>query len=390
MIGKLLSSVAVFVAISLPFPLGAAEEVIAFWGVKEQDYFLRLGLSFGIEAGSHDLKQGLPQRYVPFVVVDKVERQERARLRRSLWQITRTDPGCPIFVLENRHDTKADRQFKRLLHAISAHVFKTSASAGGIFQFYYLNGLGRDIRRELHLYRPGLGAKVFYPDLPEKPEIIILFFGGGWVSGDIDSIEQDAIDFSRRGYVVVTPDYSVQSRQGTPPTQSLADSRSAIRWVKQKFQRDVYIGGLSSGGHLAIASVFSGMSRFNNPEDHLEVDTTPAGIFAFSPVLDTGPEGSVFDRIGAENLQDFSPLHWIRGAGPDEVSRIRDMRLKVLIIGGKTDTVAKIESLREFTSLVNQVSPGACVLVEEPRGHEVSYFRLPYHDAIQSFFSDSN
>lgn len=66
------------------------------------------------------------------------------------------------------------------------------------------------------------------------------------------------------------------------------------------------------------------------------------------------------------------------------------MHLKVLIIGGKADTVAKIESLREFTSLVNQVSPGACVLVEEPRGHEVSYFRLPYHDAIQSFFSDSN
>src|SRR6056297_1967445 len=87
---------------------------------------------------------------------------------------------------------------------------------------------------DLLIYRldpPGHDAKT------DRAPAIVLFFGGGWVSGTPTHLEPQGRYLARRGMVVFLADYRVRKRQGTTPRECVADGKSAVRWVRKNADR---------------------------------------------------------------------------------------------------------------------------------------------------------
>lgn len=134
---------------------------------------------------------------------------------------------------------------------------------------------------EIDLYKP-LGD-----DNPKRP-LIVLVYGGSWLTGCKEDIKDYAIDMTRRGYVVACPNYRLgwhkDNDVATPiclldgtqrnlyPYDSCEiiramyrgqqDVKGAIRWLKGRAAQDsvdvckVLVGGFSAGGFNALATGF--------------------------------------------------------------------------------------------------------------------------------------
>ena len=170
-----------------------------------------------------------------------------------------------------------------------------------------------------------LSMDIYYPPDMDKAKsypAMIFFFGGGWKGGSVKQFEPHADYFSGRGIICVLADYRVASRQKTSPFESLKDAKSAIRFIRENaasFQIDtgkIIVSGGSAGGHLAAATAL--VSNFNEPGDDLSVSCVPNALVLFNPVIDNGPAGYGYERIG-DAYKDFSPLHNITAGVPPTI-----------------------------------------------------------------------
>lgn len=164
-------------------------------------------------------------------------------------------------------------------------------------------------------YPPGYQPGPRYPTL-------LFFFGGGWNSGSIAQFEPHARYFASRGMICVRADYRVRNRQGTPPFASVEDAKSAVRYLRQHAallgidpDRLVAAGG-SAGGHLAAAAAL--VPGLNAATDDLTISTVPQALILYNPVIDNGPEGYGYERIGAR-YPEFSPLHNLDKGSPPTI-----------------------------------------------------------------------
>jgi acetyl esterase len=166
---------------------------------------------------------------------------------------------------------------------------------------------------------------IYYPpdmDMAKSYPAMIFFFGGGWKGGSVKQFEPHARYFSGRGIICVLADYRVESRQKTSPFESLKDAKSAIRFIRENaatFQIDpgkIIASGGSAGGHLAAATAL--VSKFNEMGEDLSVSCVPNALVLFNPVIDNGPAGYGFERIG-DAYKDFSPLHNIKEGAPPTI-----------------------------------------------------------------------
>ena len=167
--------------------------------------------------------------------------------------------------------------------------------------------------------------EVHRPELIEpgqKYPAMVFFFGGGWKGGTLKHFERHAKYFSKRGLVCFLVDYRVETRQHSTPFESLKDAKSAIRYIRahaQEFQIDpnkIIASGGSAGGHLAAATAL--IQAYNEASDDLTVSALPNALVLFNPVIDNGPGGYGYERIGAA-YKDFSPLHNIEQGAPPTV-----------------------------------------------------------------------
>jgi acetyl esterase len=160
-------------------------------------------------------------------------------------------------------------------------------------------------------YQPGQA----YPAL-------IFFYGGGWNGGSVVQFEPHAKYFARRGLICIRADYRVKTRQGTTPFESVEDAKSAIRYLRQHAtllgidsNRLIAAGG-SAGGHLAAAAAV--LPGLNAPTDDLSVSTVPQALVLYNPVIDNGPEGYGYERVG-DRYPEFSPLHNLDQGSPPTI-----------------------------------------------------------------------
>ena len=148
---------------------------------------------------------------------------------------------------------------------------------------------------------------------------MVFFFGGGWNSGTTQQFKMQADHFSTLGIVCFLVDYRVKSRNHTTPFESLKDAKSAMRFVRAnavKFHIDpnrIIASGGSAGGHLAAASTIC--EGYNDSNDNLAVSCKANALVLYNPVVDNGPGGYGYERIGAE-YKSFSPLHNIQEGTP--------------------------------------------------------------------------
>lgn len=163
-----------------------------------------------------------------------------------------------------------------------------------------------------------------------KPRVrspaVVFFYGGGWVMGDIRRFQTQATHLALRGLVTVLVDYRVKCRHNSTILDSLADAKSAMRWVRghaDEFGIDpsrIAALGSSAGGQLAAATAL--VPGFDDPAD-AKIDAKPNALILYNPALDIASKAAVDTLSGfvgretAEGARGASPMdHLDRGLPP--------------------------------------------------------------------------
>ena len=190
---------------------------------------------------------------------------------------------------------------------------------------------------------------------------IVFFFGGGWNNGDIKQFEPQAKYFSKRGMVCVLVDYRVRDRQQSTPFESLKDAKSAMRFIR-KHASDLHIdplkivaSGGSAGGHLAAATAL--INDYNETTDDLAVSCIPNALVLFNPVIDNGPTGYGFQKIG-DAYKNFSPLHNIKAKSPPTI-----------LFLGTVDKLIPVETAVKYKSEMEKFGNRCDLNLYEGAGH---------------------
>ncbi|MBL8238586.1 MAG: alpha/beta hydrolase fold domain-containing protein [Bryobacterales bacterium] len=106
-----------------------------------------------------------------------------------------------------------------------------------------------------------LRMTLFYPPswkATDQRPAALLFFGGGFVNGTPRQFFSKAAYLASRGMVAASAEYRVKSRHNTTPVESMADCRTAIRWLRANAASHgidparIAAGGGSAGGTCAM------------------------------------------------------------------------------------------------------------------------------------------
>ena len=204
-------------------------------------------------------------------------------------------------------------------------------------------------------------------DSTKKYPAIIFFFGGGWKGGDRSQFLKHAEYFSQRGLVCFLADYRTENKHKTTPFESLKDAKSAIRFIRKnasKFNIDpnkIIASGGSAGGHLAAATALT--NDFNEKSDDSSVSCIPNALVLFNPVIDNGPGGYGYERIG-DAYAEFSPLHNIEKGTPPTI----------LFLGTK-DKLIPVETVQYYKTVMEKVGSRCELRLYENQAHGFFNYR---------------
>jgi acetyl esterase len=206
--------------------------------------------------------------------------------------------------------------------------------------------------------------KVYSPEKRDKTQhypAIVFFFGGGWTTGKISQFEPHANYFSKRGMVCFLVDYRVTSRHQSTPFESLKDAKSVIRYIRQNaatFHIDsskIVASGGSAGGHLAAATAL--IDGYNEDSDDTTISCKPNALVLFNPVIDNGPSGYGYARIG-DAYKNFSPLHNINQGAPPTI-----------IFQGTNDNLIPVETVKNYQTAMRNVGSRCELFLYEGKEH---------------------
>lgn len=202
---------------------------------------------------------------------------------------------------------------------------------------------------------------------------MVLFFGGGWNKDNFDQFRAHAQYFSKRGIVCFLADYRVKNKHNTSPYEALKDAKSAMRFVRKNawdFGVDptkIIASGGSAGGHLAAATALIPFQ--NDISDDLSISPIPNALVLFNPVIDNGPGGYGYGRIG-DNYPLFSPLHNIRKGAPP-----------TLFLLGTRDRLIPMETAEYYKVVMEKVGSRCELKLYEGKGH--GFFNYRHFDTYQ-------
>lgn len=222
--------------------------------------------------------------------------------------------------------------------------------------------------QEITLYKQidttKLFLEVYYPVQKEADKTypaLVFFFGGGWIGGDRTHFANHAQYFSKRGIVCFLVDYRTNNINKTTPFESLKDAKSAIRFIRKnalRFNIDsskIIASGGSAGGHLAAATAL--IDDYNEDTDDLSLNCIPNALVLFNPVIDNGPGGYGYERIG-DDFKEFSPLHNIKKGAPP-----------TLIFLGTNDALVPVVTVEYYKKVMDKVESRCDLKLYEGEGH---------------------
>lgn len=209
-----------------------------------------------------------------------------------------------------------------------------------------------------------LFMEIYIPEKLDKTQqypAMVFFFGGGWNEGTFKQFEPHAKYFAKRGMVCFLVDYRVTNRQHSTPFESLKDAKSAMRFIKE--HADTYnidtlkivAAGGSAGGHLAAATAI--LEDYNETTDNMSISCKPNALVLFNPVIDNGPGGYGFQRIG-DAFKSFSPIHNIKKGAPPTI-----------IFLGTKDLYIPVETVKYYQTVMNKVGSRCEVRLFEGKEH---------------------
>jgi acetyl esterase/lipase len=130
----------------------------------------------------------------------------------------------------------------------------------------------------------------FDPKKSRAPTIAF-FHGGGLAAGAPTVWLPESFYFAARGFITATFQYRLVNTHGATTKQSVADAKSAIRWLRLHAAdlgvdpQNIISAGDSSGGYLAVATALN-ESANEEAGDELKISSVPQLVMALYPVLD--------------------------------------------------------------------------------------------------------
>jgi acetyl esterase/lipase len=167
--------------------------------------------------------------------------------------------------------------------------------------------------------------------------------------------------FSKRGMVCFIAEYRVRKIYQSTPFESLKDAKSAIRYIREhadKFHIDpskIVASGGSAGGHLAAATAL--ISDYNENTDNISISCIPNALILFNPVVDNGPGGFGYNRIG-DAYKSFSPLHNIKNGAPPTI-----------LFLGTNDIIIPVETVKYYQKVMEKVNSSCELHLYEGQSH---------------------
>ncbi len=190
---------------------------------------------------------------------------------------------------------------------------------------------------------------------------IIFYFGGGWNGGTTEQFKPQAEYFASRGMITVLADYRVKSRHKTTPYESVADAKSAIRFLRQHAEElninpnKIAASGGSAGGHLAAAcGVCPGLDEAG---EDLTVSSKANALVLFNPVFDNGPDGFQNERMG-ERWREISPAHNIKKGAPPTI-----------VFLGTKDHLIPVSVAENYKTKMEEVGSRCDLYLYDGQGH---------------------
>jgi len=173
---------------------------------------------------------------------------------------------------QNRYNTEIFSEVIETSNVLFSTAVPEVQPGGGFYEFITGYPLNVD---EYDTDPIDLYMDIFEPaeDTLEKRPVVIICFGGGFLSGSRDhwSMREIAIQFAKRGYVAATIDYRLGMNifdadlSMRAVYRGLQDGRSAVRFFRadsdgaNNFRVDpnnIFIGGHSSGGFIGLHNIY--------------------------------------------------------------------------------------------------------------------------------------
>ncbi|MDB4473944.1 alpha/beta hydrolase [Opitutaceae bacterium] len=229
-----------------------------------------------------------------------------------------------------------------------------------------------------------LKMHVFLPhdfDASDRRPAVVFFFGGGWNGGNPGQFYPFSEYLTERGMVAMAAEYRTKKSHGTDPFACVADAKAAMRWARQnaaKWGIDPHrlaAGGGSAGGHLAATTAF--LPGLNEEGAKLSDSCVPDALILYNPVIDNGPTGYGYDRIG-DRFPEFSPLHNI---GP----QIPPPTITFL---GTNDDLIPVATMRTFADAIRREGGRCDVHIYENAPHgffnKRDWGNLRYYEVVRA------
>jgi acetyl esterase/lipase len=219
---------------------------------------------------------------------------------------------------------------------------------------------------KLHIYQPSERND------KEKLPAIIFFHGGGLRERHTWEFEPQSKYLVERGMVAVLATYTIE-RHGRTEFESIADAKSAIRWIRKHAdelgidENRIAAGGGSAGGYLAACAAL--IKGLDEKKEDLSISSIPNALVLFNPRLVMSESGvppltkKDIRYLNGRAIEEISPFHNIyKGAPP------------TIIFQGTDDNL--IEEAQQFCEKMKNYGNTCEVVLYEGREHGFFHYYL--------------
>ncbi|MBF0197774.1 MAG: alpha/beta hydrolase [Planctomycetes bacterium] len=219
-----------------------------------------------------------------------------------------------------------------LLLAVTSHA---DLQADKVLHYKTVERKGKTYELKLHVFNPKDHKTT------AKAPCIAIFHSGGWSGGTPSKYFKICALWARHNMVAISVEYSIRQVHNGTPFDSVADAKSAIRWIRSHADElgidpdRIAAGGGSAGAHVAAAAAL--LSEFDEKNEDQSVSSKPNALVLRSPVIDNGPDGYGYKKVKAR-WKEFSPVHNVsKGAPPT-----------ILFVGSEEGTYISTAAAKKF------------------------------------------
>ena len=197
---------------------------------------------------------------------------------------------------------------------------------------------------QLHIFNPA------GQDSGDKRPCVVLFHGGGWITGEPAKCFSQCKRWASLGLVSIAVEYRIREKHGSSPLDSVRDAKSSIRWIRSHAGElgvdpgKIAASGTSAGGQLVAATAL--LKKFDEGGEDTSVSCRPDAMLMLSPVFDNSPAGyGHYHKILKKHWRDFSPLHNIAAGVPPAIVFVGDSEEKYITVEAAESFQRKMKAL---------------------------------------------